>query len=339
MRRRWNWRDAVALVTVGWLIGQWTGGIGGNTPTVVHAQGGSSEQEVVRAVRRVSNTVVSVRRSGGRGLGSGLIVRPDGLVITNEHVVQGQTEVSITLADGSRHTARRLGADSAADIALLKIDGVRGLPVAELGDSDLLEVGQTAIAVGNPLDLGRTVTVGVVSALNRQLPGRQPDADTLIQTDAAINPGNSGGPLVDSRGRVIGINNAVIQPRYGGGGLGFAVPVNRARQVMQGILQPGSVTRPWIGIRYQEITPRMAEEFDLPVSQGARVMEVTPGSPAERGGLREGDIIVSVDGQQATAGVLPASLRRAGVGRPLALVVQRGRQRLNLTLRPAEATP
>jgi S1-C subfamily serine protease len=337
MARRWSWRDGVALVTAGWLLGQWTGSVGGTAPTAVFAQNGASEQEVVRAVRRTASTVVSVRRGGGRGLGSGLIVRPDGLLITNEHVVGNQTQVSVTLADGSRHTARVLGSDETADIALLKIDGVRGLPVAELGDSDVLEVGQTAIAIGNPLDLGRTVTVGVVSALNRQLPGPRLDADTLIQTDAAINPGNSGGPLVDSRGRVIGINDAVIQPRYGGGGLGFAVPINRARQVMEEILRPGSVARPWIGIRYSEITPRMAEEFDLPVSEGARVMEVTPGSPAQRAGLREGDIIVSIDGQQATSGVLPASLRRAGVGRPLALVVQRGSQRIPITLRPAAA--
>jgi S1-C subfamily serine protease len=325
---------------VGWLAGQWSAGRGvGTGADVVFAQAGPAEQEVVRAARAVSPSVVSVRggRGRGRGLGSGFIVRSDGLVLTNAHVVSGSDEVSLTLADGRRVTGRVLGADPDVDTALVKIDRVSGLPEARLGDSDLVEVGQTAIAIGNPLGLERTVTMGVVSALHRQLSGRQ-TLDNLIQTDAAINPGNSGGPLVDSRGRVIGINNAVIQPPYGSGGLSFAVPINTAREVMQGYLRTGQVTpasvdRPWLGIEYREITPEVAAAYDLSASQGARVASVLPGSPAERAGIHEGDIIVSVNGRPVTPGALRAEIRRAGIGRSISLVLQRGSRRVTVAPR------
>jgi serine protease DegQ len=341
MVRRFSGQAAVALLVVGWLAGQWSAGRGTDAGIVL-AQGGPGEQEVIRAARAVSPSVVSVRggRGRGRGLGSGIIVRSDGLILTNDHVVSGSDTVTVTLADGRRVPGRVLGTDSDVDTALVKIDRVTGLPEAHLGDSDAVEVGQTAIAIGNPLGLERTVTVGVVSALHRQLDD-QSMLDNLIQTDAAINPGNSGGPLVDSRGRVIGINNAVIQPPFGGGGLGFAVPINTARAVMQSYLRTGHVTpagvdRPWLGIEYREITPEIAEAYDLPTSQGARVATVRSGSPAERAGIHEGDIVVSVNGRPVTPGALRAEILRSGVGRTLSLVVQRGSRRVTLTPRLVE---
>ncbi len=341
MVRTFSGQTAVALLVVGWLAGQWNAGRGAASGIVL-AQGGASEQEVVRAARAVSPSVVSVRggRGRGRGLGSGVIVRSDGLILTNDHVVSGSDEVTVTLADGRRLSGRVLGTDSDVDTALVKLDRVSGLPEAHLGDSDALEVGQTAIAIGNPLGLDRTVTVGVVSALHRQLDDRSM-LDNLIQTDAAINPGNSGGPLVDSRGRVIGINNAVIQPPFGIGGLGFAVPINTARAVMQGYLRTGHVTpastdRAWLGIEYREITPEIAEAYNLPASQGARVANVLVDSPAARAGVHEGDMIVSVNGRPVTPGALRAEIQRAGVGRSLSLVVQRGSRRITLTPRLAE---
>jgi serine protease DegQ len=335
MVQKFSGQAAVALLVAGWVAGQWSAGRGNNSGIVL-AQGGPAEQEVIRAARAVSPSVVSVRggRGRGRGLGSGFIVRSDGLILTNAHVVSGSEEVSVTLADGRRAPGRVLGSDPDVDTALVKIDRVSGLPEVRLGDSDVVEVGQTAIAIGNPLGLERTVTVGVVSALHRQLESRS-TLDNLIQTDAAINPGNSGGPLVDSRGRVIGINNAVIQPPYGGGGLSFAVPINTAREVMQSYLRTGRVTpaseeRPWLGIEYREITPEVAEAYDLPASQGARVGTVLSGSPAERAGIREGDIIVSVNGRPVTPGALRAEIRRVGIGRSISLVVQRGSRRLTV---------
>jgi serine protease Do len=284
--------------------------------------------------------VVSIRGAAGRGRGSGtgFIVRSDGLILTNEHVVGGASEVTVTLADrGRRLTGRVLGTDPEVDTALVKVDA-RDLPAAPLGDSDQIEVGQTAIAIGNPLGfLTRTVTVGVVSGLNRRLDGRSSELNNLIQTDAAINPGNSGGPLLDSRGRVIGINNAIMQAPTGGGGLGFAVPINSARDTMESILRNGRVQRPWLGIEYQEITQEIASELNLAVSEGARVMEVVPNSPAERAGLRRDDIIIRADSRPITTGNLRAALRRAGVGQSLALEVQRGSRRFTLTARLTEA--
>jgi S1-C subfamily serine protease len=336
MVRQASWKLYVALLAAGWFAGQWSAERGRRGDDLVFAQTGASESEVVRAARTVSPSVVSVRAGEGRGSGSGsgFIVRSDGLILTNDHVVSGRSEVEVTLADGKRHTARVLGTDPDVDTALLKISAT-GLPEAALGDSDRVEVGQTAIAIGNPFGLPRTVTVGVVSALNRR-PNRRSEVSNLIQTDAAINPGNSGGPLLDSRGRVIGINNSVIQGRFGGGGLGFAVPINSAREVMDGILRNGRVRRPWLGIVYQEITPEVASEFGLPVREGARVTEVAANSPAERAGLQTNDIIVRAEGQPITGGSLRATLRRLGIGQSLSIELLRGSRRLTVTARLAE---
>jgi serine protease Do len=254
------------------------------------AQLGAEEQNVVRIARQVSPAVVSVAQTEG-GSGSGVIVRPDGVILTNAHVVGMSRTVRVGLADGRRVEGRVLGRDPALDVAVVRVD-VPNMPVAPVGDSDRLEVGQTAIAIGNPLGLERTVTTGVISAVNRSPRGIA--LDGLIQTDAAISPGNSGGPLLDSRGRVIGINTAVLRAP-GAQGLGFAVPIKLAQDVAEQILATGRVVRSFLGVEYRDVEPEMAEQFRLSVREGIVVVSVSPNTPAERAGVERGDIITRVD--------------------------------------------
>jgi S1-C subfamily serine protease len=251
---------------------------------------GAEEANVVRIARQVSPAVVSVAQAEG-GSGSGVIVRPDGVILTNAHVVGMSRAVRVGLADGRRVEGRVIGRDPALDVAVVRIDAPNA-PVAPIGDSDHLEVGQTAIAIGNPLGLERTVTTGVISAVNRSPRGFM--LDGLIQTDAAISPGNSGGPLLDSRGRVIGINTAVLQGR-GAQGLGFAVPINLAQNVAEQILATGRVVRSFLGVEYRDVEPEMAEQFRLAVREGIVVVSVWPGTPADSAGVERGDIITRVD--------------------------------------------
>jgi S1-C subfamily serine protease len=251
---------------------------------------GAEEANVVRIARQVSPAVVSVSQREG-GSGSGVIVQPDGVILTNAHVVGMSRTVRVGLADGRRVEGRVVGRDPSLDVAVVRID-VPNAPVAPLGDSDRLEVGQTAIAIGNPLGLERTVTTGVISAVNRSPRGIL--LDGLIQTDAAISPGNSGGPLLDSRGRVIGINTAVLRAT-GAQGLGFAVPINLAQNVAAQILTTGRVVRSFLGVEYRDVEPEMAEQFRLSVREGVVVASVSPGKPADRAGIERGDIITRVD--------------------------------------------
>lgn len=251
---------------------------------------GTEEANVVRIARQVSPAVVSVSQQEG-GSGSGVIVRPDGVILTNAHVVGLSRTVRVGLADGRRVEGRVIGRDPSLDVAVVRID-VPDAPVAPIGDSDRLEVGQTAIAIGNPLGLERTVTTGVISAVNRSPRGIA--LDGLIQTDAAISPGNSGGPLLDSRGRVIGINTAVLRAT-GAQGLGFAVPINLAQNVTTQILTTGRVVRSFLGVEYRDVEPEMAEQFRLSVREGIVVAAVAPGKPADRAGIERGDIITRID--------------------------------------------
>ncbi len=259
-----------------------------------YAQQEGEEASVVRVARQVTPAVVSVTTPAGGG--SGVIIRADGVILTNAHVVGNSRQVEIGLANGQRLSGRVLGGDPSIDIAVVDVDGT-GLPTAALGNSDQLQVGQTAIAIGNPLALERTVTRGIVSALNRNQ--EEIGLDELIQTDAAINLGNSGGPLLDSRGRVVGINTAILRGDALGGpgaeGLGFAIPINLASDVARQVLETGRVRRAFIGIRYGDLSPEMAREFDLPVERGIIIMEVQPGSPAAQAGIRRGDIITRMD--------------------------------------------
>ncbi len=227
-----------------------------------------------------------------RSLGSGFIISADGYILTNNHVVDGADEIKVKLADGRSFAAKIKGGDAKLDLALLKIDTGERLPVAKLGDSGKLQVGEWVMAIGNPFGLEQTVTVGIVSAKGRVI-GAGP-YDDFIQTDASINPGNSGGPLFNLAGEVIGINTAIIA---NGQGIGFATPVNAAQAIIPQLREVGHVTRGWLGVSVQPVTEELAASFGLDKPRGALVTEVIKGSPAETAGFQRGDIILAVDGK------------------------------------------
>ncbi|MBZ5633052.1 MAG: DegQ family serine endoprotease [Acidobacteriia bacterium] len=229
------------------------------------------------------------------GLGSGVIVSPEGYILTNNHVVDGATSVQVVLSDRREFKARVIGKDDKTDVAVVKIDA-GNLPAITIGDSEKVEVGDYALAIGNPFGVGQSVTLGIVSATHRGMRNEIEGYEDFIQTDAAINPGNSGGALVNDRGELIGINTAIIaHGSEGNQGIGFAVPVNLARNIMDQILKNGKVTRARLGILPQDVTPTIARQFGVKDSQGALVGEVESGSPASRAGLKTGDIILDVN--------------------------------------------
>jgi serine protease Do len=229
-----------------------------------------------------------------QGIGSGVVVSEDGYILTNNHVVDGAGTVRVQLHDGRDHTAKVVGRDPKTDLAVLKIEA-RDLPHLKLADSDAIEVGDLVLAVGNPFGLGETVTTGIVSGKGRATLGL--DYEDFIQTDAAINPGNSGGALVDSDGRLVGINTAILSRSGGNQGIGFAIPTNLARDVMDSLIKDGKVTRGQLGVRIQDVTPALAKELALGDARGALVAEVTPRSAAAKAGLETGDVVVEFDGR------------------------------------------
>jgi serine protease Do len=234
-----------------------------------------------------------------KALGSGVIVSPEGYILTNNHVVDGATEVMVTLHDKREMKARVIGTDPRTDIAVIKIDG-SNFPALTLADSSKVEVGDVVLAIGNPFGVGQTVTAGIVSATGRGGLGIE-QVEDFIQTDAPINPGNSGGALVDDEGHLIGINTAIISGNSGGNqGIGFAVPINMARHDMDQILTHGKVEHGYLGILPQDVTPALAKAFNSNGTKGALVGEVTPNSPAAHAGLKEGDIILEINGQPVT---------------------------------------
>jgi serine protease Do/serine protease DegQ len=239
------------------------------------------------------------RESKEEGLGSGVIVSSDGFILTNNHVVADADELTVVMSDGRKFTAKVVGADPKTDIAVVKIDAT-GLPAVTFADSDKLRVGDVVFAVGNPLAVGETVTMGIVSAKSRNV-GILQEVDgyeDFIQTDAAINMGNSGGALVDAKGRFVGINSAIVSPSRGNIGIGFAVPVNMAASIMKSLIETGTVTRGYLGVGAEPITPEMAETVHLPKdSKGVIVDDLTVDGPAERAGLKRGDVILSVNGR------------------------------------------
>jgi S1-C subfamily serine protease len=298
------------------------------------ALGGLTEEQlIVRMVREATPAVVSITAGGG-GSGSGVMIRADGILVTNAHVVGNSRTVAVGLADGRQLRGEVLGRDPSVDIAVVRVPGTN-LPVAPLGDSDEVEAGQLAIAIGNPLQLERTVTRGVISAVNRT-PGRGIALGTgLIQTDAAINPGNSGGPLLNSAGRVIGINTMIIR---GVTGLGFAVPSNLAQDVVEQILTTGRVVHAYLGVGYEDVTPQLAAQFNLGAREGVILMAVQPNSPAARAGLRPEDIMTSVSGTPIRhGGDLRRVLRQRRPGDQIEIQAMRGRQRVTMTATLIEA--
>ncbi len=326
--------------------------------------GALSQDFVVRAVEQEGPAVVRIDASRTvedpfaqifgrgpssgevRGLGSGFIIRPDGVILTNAHVVQGADQVKVTLKDGRTFDGRVVGLDTATDLAVVKINA-KDLKAVRLGNSDALKPGEWAIAIGNPLGLDNTVTVGIVSATGRTSSEVQmPDKRTgFIQTDAAINPGNSGGPLLNADGEVIGVNTAIIGRAQG---LGFAIPINTAIRIANQLIQDGKVRHPYLGIQMVDLTPEIAEQLrnnpnstiTLTVNQGVLVVRVLPNSPAAKAGLRAGDVILKVDGKPVTkAQEVQGIVENSPIGQSLSLEVKRGDRPLTLSVQPGELPP
>lgn len=274
------------------------------------------------------------RKRREEALGSGVIVSPDGYILTNNHVIDKATDIKVVLADRREFQAHVIGADSKTDIAVLKVDAT-GLPVVPLGDSTALKAGDFAIAVGNPFGLNKTVTMGIVSATGRGGLGIE-DYEDFIQTDAAINPGNSGGALVDVNGNLIGINTAILSGSGGNQGVGFAIPVQMARQVMDEILKHGKVTRGYMGVHIQELTPEMAKSFGLTVNDGALVADVSPDSPAARAGIRRGDVVTALNGKPVGERQLQLQISMMQPGTSVHLTVWRDARQIDVPVTLAE---
>jgi serine protease Do len=276
--------------------------------------------------------------------GSGVVIDPDGYILTNDHVVRGSTEIRVTLTDGREFDARFLGGDPRFDLAVLKIDG-DALPVAPLGDSDDLLIGEWCVAIGNPFgyllnDPSPSVSAGVVSAVHRDIVSESETGAVykdMIQTDAAINPGNSGGPLVNSRGEVIGISSFIFTSSGGSQGMGFAIPINVAKLIINEMIEYGSVRDVWVGIRVQDITPVLAERLGLSMSAGVLASYVEADSPADRAGIRTGDIVVGVNGD-AVENIREArrAIFGARVGDIITLNVLRGGERRDFDVKLEE---
>ena len=276
------------------------------------------------------------------GLGSGVIVSSEGYLITNNHVIEGADDIEVMLADGRQARAKIVGTDPESDVAVLKIELDR-LPAISFGDADQLQVGDVVLAIGNPFGVGQTVTSGIVSALGRNQLGIN-TFENFIQTDAAINPGNSGGALVDAAGNLLGINTAIYSRTGGSLGIGFAIPVSTARQVLEGLIKDGRVTRGWIGVEPRDLTPEIAQTLNLPIKQGVLITGVVQSGPAAAGGLRPGDVVVKIAGKPVLN--TPQLLNAVAALKPKEVAVigvQRGETALDVNVtvvqRPPRAVP
>jgi serine protease Do len=279
----------------------------------------------------------SQRRGGGGGnapsqkvssLGSGFVVSPSGIIITNNHVIEEADEITVTFSDGSKLDAELIGRDPKTDLALLKVSPKKSLPFVPLGDSDKARVGDWVIAIGNPFGLGGSLSAGVISAINRDI--NAGPYDSFIQTDAAINRGNSGGPLFNMKGEVIGVNSAIISPSGGSVGIGFSIPSNLAKTVTAQLQNFGETRRGWLGVRIQQVTDELAEGLLLGKARGALVSEISPDGPAEKGGVKVGDVIVKFDGKPVpTMRDLPRIVAETKIDKPVQVeVIRRGKARM-----------
>lgn len=297
------------------------------------------EEEVLDVIEKVSRSVVNVstvrvlrdfyyRVVPVKGMGSGTIIDPKGYILTNNHVIAGARKIDVTLTDGRVLESERIGSCQSTDAAVIKVEA-KNLSAAELGDSDKLKVGQRVFAIGNPFGLagGPTVTAGVISALRRSIHSEMGVFENLVQTDAAINPGNSGGPLVDTQGRVVAINTAIIPFAQG---IGFAIPINSAKECANEIIKHGMMIRPWLGVSGLDITKEVSAYYDLPVEKGVLVARVIPDSPADRAGIVSGDIILEFDGATINdAEDLRTEIQKRKAGeRVRILILREGRRRI-----------
>ncbi|MHB9116969.1 MAG: Do family serine endopeptidase [Burkholderiales bacterium] len=343
---------------------------GGSTVTVQEAQAPqrvAQVQSYSRAVKRAMPAVVSIytsketraprnpllddplfRRFFGEqldampqrvsSLGSGVIVSSQGYILTNHHVVESADEIEVALGDGRSASARIVGGDPDTDLAVLKID-LPNLPFATFGQSEKLEVGDVVLAIGNPFGVGQTVTMGIVSALGRSHLGIN-TFENFIQTDAAINPGNSGGGLIDEAGNVVGINSAIYSRSGGSMGIGFAIPVSIAKKVMEQIIQHGSVTRGWIGVEMQDITPELAQALNFPSAQGTLIGGVLRSGPADRAGMKPGDILLRVNGKAVNdSSALLNMISALAPGSTAEFAVRRNRSELELRIKIGKRPP
>ncbi len=377
---------AVVAVT-GYWIGQWTArpmaesaltSTSVEAPVVARVESAVSapvdpatladdERRTIEVYRRAAPSVVNITTRTvewdffygampGGGSGSGFIVSEDGIIVTNLHVVEGARDIQVTLGDRSSFPGRVVGFDPLTDLAAVQIDPKgRKLPTLPLGDSNQLQVGQRVLAIGNPFGFQATLTTGVVSALERTLRTQSGALiDEAIQTDAAINPGNSGGPLLDSQGRVIGVNTLIFTPSGGSVGIGFAIPVSTLKLILTDLVKHGRPQRPWLGIRTIEVDPELAGALGLPVKNGVMIAEVVPNAPAASAGLRGGnrtetigrmrfpvggDIIVAIDGQTVESLIeLNRVLSRKRAEESVAVTIYRGAEKrtvnVKLALRP-----
>ena len=261
-------------------------------------------------------------------LGSGFVISQDGYIVTNNHVVQNASDIQVTFIDGLKLEAELIAFDSETDLALLKVETIEELPFLEFGDSDSAKVGSWVMAIGNPHGLGGSVTAGIVSARGRMLGGRY---DDFIQTDAAINRGNSGGPLFNLDGEVIGVNSMILSPSGGSIGLGFAIPSNLAKNIIDQLKNTGEIQRAWLGVRIQEVTDEIAQSLGLDKTYGALVQGLTPDSPALKDGIKEGDIIIRFNGEEvASVQTLPKLVAEASIGQNTEVVVWRNESTITL---------
>lgn len=375
MRRHWLFfSQTVTVLLAAWFIvaslkPEWLRGSGvSEGVTLLQASGGDGMHRpagsLSGAAQKASPAVVSINTSQNRGrnpnaqdpwfrffygeqednapagLGSGVIVSPEGHILTNNHVIEEADDIEVVLADGRRAAAKVIGTDPETDLALLKI-GLDKLPVIVLGHSEQLQVGDVVLAIGNPFGVGQTVTSGIVSALGRSQLGIN-TFENFIQTDAAINPGNSGGALVDVNGHLMGINTAIYSRSGGNMGIGFAIPVSTAQQVMRELISTGRVTRGWIGVEPQDIGPELASTFNLPAAngqtlQGVVVTGVLQNGPAARAGIRPGDVITQV-GEHKIGNVSELLSRVASLppGQPARIALWRGKGITEVTVIPGQ---